>query len=84
MPSVQLDRSVAVLAEPAFEFGDRDKSKLAPPHEPKLGLDVALEGVDRHAERGSSLGPSQSKARHRWPLDCCHTFPSRDGRVFPI
>jgi hypothetical protein len=54
---------LGTLVRAALELSDRNESQLAATDEPQLGLDVALERIQRHAERHRGLLAAQRNAR---------------------
>ena len=63
------EHGLGALVRPAFKLGDRDEPEFAPPDQPQLRLDVALEGVQRHAKRDRSLLAAEGDARDIAGLD---------------
>lgn len=49
-------RALGVLVGPALEFGHGEQAKAPAPDHAQVGLDVTLERIDAHRERGSGLG----------------------------
>ena len=62
-PARTSEHRLGVLVRPALELGDRNEPELAPPDQPQLGLNVALERVQRHAERDRRLLTTERNTR---------------------
>jgi hypothetical protein len=54
---------LGVLVRPALELDERDEPQLAAADQSQLGLDVTLEGVQRHPERQRRLLATQRNTR---------------------
>src|SRR3954453_9218140 len=83
-----LKNTSSVRVEPALELDDGDQAKATASYKPQLGLDVALERVDRDADGGCRLRSSERQSERfgthrRAPLrsvTLSPTAPLKGGR----
>ncbi len=54
-PARTSEHRLGVLVGPALQLGDWNEAELAPADQAQLGLNVALERVQRHPERYGRL-----------------------------
>jgi hypothetical protein len=62
-PARTPEHGLGVLVGPALELGDRNEPQLAATDQPQFGLNVALERVQRHAERYRRLLTTERDTR---------------------
>lgn len=65
-PARTPEHRLGVLVRPPLELGNGNEPKLAAPDQPQLGLDMALERVQRHPERHRRLLATAQHAGHSW------------------
>lgn len=58
------EREFGCFVRPALKLGDGHEAVGAAADEAELGLDVALEGIDGHADGGGGLGAGERDPGH--------------------